>query len=707
MLPPLPSTQQSNILRCIEEELQKKHENPDYHMSHFMVQAVAGSGKTTLMTQCMTILPHDASILYLAFNTSVKDDMNQRVQTLPILKNHVVVQTYNGTGYAIVRQRFPTMMVERWKARQQLQKNLCAPIKNYYRFIQEKVEKLLDYLKTDDITCSLKQMISMCERHELTICIDSMEKPMEDCLQMNVSEVDHVTIEQLIQKTFNDCLNDTRCCDFNDQIQMPLFYQLHGMAKKYDFVFLDEAQDVSSLNLEIALMSVHSKGMIIVVGDDRQSIYGFRSADSDAMNKLRKRLDAKVMPLTISYRCPKSIVRLVQEKCKVDMHYRNDAPEGNIYKMEENEAMNVLKLEDMVLCRRNSPLIGLACKLLKKQMPIQLKDDSLRKRLEKHFISHVRMDSSIELILQHLKIKIDSFLNHNDEYCAGDGTRKRKYIQMSHQHEEETKMERIDSKKIETLVDDRSCIQAIYDCLQEEKFFQISCLRKSCPPPPTDESNSNNKKHKLGSSKVKVVTDNINWRITDYFGEMVGGGGNRSDSLRSSGSSDVVSSRSTIGSSSSSNDVVGSRSTISSSSSSREKTNIKDEFEKDKRERMLIIDKERERYRESDRVKEENKIKLQSIVVTVEEVKNKLNEIFKNNNKDGTQVLSLNTIHNAKGRENARVFVWCHELLGVTKSKQSWAKQEENNLMYVTYTRSKHDLYLVSTSKKKNEDHDK
>jgi DNA helicase-2/ATP-dependent DNA helicase PcrA len=57
-------------------------------------------------------------------------------------------------------------------------------------------------------------------------------------------------------------------------IYLPLAWNL--TAKDYQLVVVDEAQDMTAAQLEIAQRVCN--GRICVVGDDRQAIYGFRGA---------------------------------------------------------------------------------------------------------------------------------------------------------------------------------------------------------------------------------------------------------------------------------------------------------------------------------------------------------------------------------------------------------------------------------------------
>jgi hypothetical protein len=58
--------------------------------------------------------------------------------------------------------------------------------------------------------------------------------------------------------------------------------------------------------------------------------------------------------------------------------------------------------------------------------------------------------------------------------------------------------------------------------------------------------------------------------------------------------------------------------------------------------------------------------------------------------------ICLSTIHRAKGLESDRAFILCRSCMPPKREKREWEMEEENNLIYVAYTRAKHVLGFVS-----------
>src|ERR1700722_1305373 len=102
------------------------------------------------------------------------------------------------------------------------------------------------------------------------------------------------------------CKKDTSRVDFDDMIWIPNVLNLP--LNTYDYVFIDEAQDLNIAQINLALNSCAKGGRIISCGDSNQAIYSFRGADSNAVNNIIERCQSKTFPLSVTYRCAKSIV---------------------------------------------------------------------------------------------------------------------------------------------------------------------------------------------------------------------------------------------------------------------------------------------------------------------------------------------------------------------------------------------------------------
>ena len=77
---------------------------------------------------------------------------------------------------------------------------------------------------------------------------------------------------------------------------------------------------------------------------------------------------------------------------------------------------------------------------------------------------------------------------------------------------------------------------------------------------------------------------------------------------------------------------------------------------------------------------------------TIEEIKERITNIFQ----DDAKGICLSTIHKAKGLESDNVFIICRSTMPPKRAKKDWEKLQEENLIYVAYTRAKHKLGFIS-----------
>jgi DNA helicase-2/ATP-dependent DNA helicase PcrA len=144
--------------------------------------------------------------------------------------------------------------------------------------------------------------------------------------------------------------------DLDDQLY--LTWKLKIPVKQYKWIFVDEAQDTNRVQIELILRSIKQDGHVIVVGDENQAIYSWRGADTKAMFNLKTALNAKEMPLSISYRNPQTHVNLINALFPDIKHEAFDkAIPGKIGTMSDNWMLGQVKDGDLVICRTNAPLI--------------------------------------------------------------------------------------------------------------------------------------------------------------------------------------------------------------------------------------------------------------------------------------------------------------------------------------------------------------
>lgn len=148
-------------------------------------------------------------------------------------------------------------------------------------------------------------------------------------------------------------------------------------------------------------------GRIIIVGDVNQSIYGFRGADITAIPSMTEMLGArknkvKTFPLTVCRRCPKSHIRLAQAIVPDIQHMTvencgTEAPEGEIFQLSDDVAMERMVEGDMGIARTNKVLIPAAYALIKQKKKVIIRGRDIGKGITA-LIKKMRCKTVVELL---------------------------------------------------------------------------------------------------------------------------------------------------------------------------------------------------------------------------------------------------------------------------------------------------------------------
>lgn len=309
-----------------------------------VINALAGSGKTSTIVNAVKLIPSTCNALFIAFNKEIVKELEKK---LAGVKN-VQVKTLHSLGLLMIRRNLGTNIeIDEYKYRTFIKKNI----------------KQLSSADFDKMTTKLMQqytdnVIQLCDlgRYNLAQC----EK---DLLQ--VSARHDIPI---IDDECNAVLNvmkwgreNTTSIDFTDMVWLPYELTLNPIGLQYDYIFIDECQDLNAAQRELFLRCFRRGTRFIAVGDKKQAIYSFAGADAGSFAKLQNLPNTTTLPLPISYRCPKKVVNLANQFVDT-MECREGAPDGEIV---HNVSIKDIHDGDMVLCRTKMPLIKLYMRYLR------------------------------------------------------------------------------------------------------------------------------------------------------------------------------------------------------------------------------------------------------------------------------------------------------------------------------------------------------
>jgi len=126
----------------------------------------------------------------------------------------------------------------------------------------------------------------------------------------------------IVKKYIDYCVNKSYL-DFNDMISrnISLLQNHTDIANKYrgkfQYILVDEFQDVNNLQVELIKLLLTDNTQLFCVGDDWQSIYGFRGSNVNYIVEFEKHFaNAKIIKLNLNYRSTQNIVGASNEVIK-------------------------------------------------------------------------------------------------------------------------------------------------------------------------------------------------------------------------------------------------------------------------------------------------------------------------------------------------------------------------------------------------------
>lgn len=325
-----------------------------------MCVAVAGAGKSTSLAAVAELA--EGRVLALAFNREAKDALIEKLDG-----TGARVKTVHGHGFAALGFTFGwgNVKVEENKYRdlvdhhiaefdaaQTLAGDDCTP---------DEIKAILDegYPRA-----AILKLLELARLGLLNASANTFGADLRAIATHHNIDVDPTLgglVTDVVRIAMKWGANNPRIVDFPDMVWLPVVLRLRPWTA--DLILVDEAQDISKAHRALIGASLGRGGRALFVGDPRQAIYGFAGADADSFQAIIDEFECTTLPLSVCYRCPTSVLDLARELCP-QIEARAGAPEGVVRNSTVDAFIDDARRRDMVLCRLNAPLMGIAFKLI-------------------------------------------------------------------------------------------------------------------------------------------------------------------------------------------------------------------------------------------------------------------------------------------------------------------------------------------------------
>lgn len=324
-----------------EELLNGLNENQKKAVLHMKgaccVIASAGSGKTKVLTSRIANLTLDGiqphNILAVTFTKKAGEEMKERLQKIiGVESNSVTIGTFHSICYHMIQNK------------DKLPKGVTI-IKEWQQ--QKLITEILTELEKNksELNWDIKQCLSFINTQKNNMITYKDKLLIDDNLIWLKPDIEY------LYKQYETKKEKENLIDFSDMLlkcyimlkeneDIRLYYQ-----NKFKYIMVDEFQDTNKIQYEILKLLVSKDENIFVVGDDKQSIYGFNYADVNIMLNFPKNwTNTEIIPLNINYRSTQDIVNLSNKlikynkrQFKIDCKANQDCYKKPIFKCNFDE----------------------------------------------------------------------------------------------------------------------------------------------------------------------------------------------------------------------------------------------------------------------------------------------------------------------------------------------------------------------------------
>lgn len=333
-----------------------------------MVLAGPGSGKTTVITHRIKNLIEKAevrpeNILVVTFTKAAAISMQKRFSTLMNGGKGQLVTfgTFHSVFYKILRKSRRYEATEILSERQKT--NYIREIIGRYGISSNDISELSQNIIND--IGNIKGNMLNAQEYEPSCC------KKEDFIK--VYNAYNLELKKDGKMDFDDILRECYLLLCENHTMLEQWREL------YKYILIDEFQDINRIQMNIIELLASPLNNIFVVGDDDQSIYGFRGARPEIMIEFKDYYpEAELIVLNVNYRSTQSIINVAgrvieNNKTRLDKcahanndkdfqpdirKFRNQVEELKfvVSKIKEYENQGISLSEMVILVRNNSQI---------------------------------------------------------------------------------------------------------------------------------------------------------------------------------------------------------------------------------------------------------------------------------------------------------------------------------------------------------------
>jgi DNA helicase II / ATP-dependent DNA helicase PcrA len=365
---------------------------------NLLINALAGSGKTSTLEMLLDTI--DGPALYLAFNKSIVKEAEERVPST------CKVQTLNSLGHRVWAQAVGTRLAVDTQKTYLILRDLIGQLKD-----KEDADELWDAFSDITHAVSMAKHMGYIPQGKFPHAKPITDRQgLETRLEDELSELSWWAVDNTLVASIKASYSGG--IDFDDQIYMPALFG--GTFPRFPNVLVDEDQDLSPSNIAMLKRLVSAaKSRLGAVGDRWQSIYYFRGAETNGVDKLKAMFNMKELPLSISFRCPSEIVRAVHWRVPHMRWIREGGRHATLQSLDSNEIPD----GSAIICRNNAPLLRVAFGLLSERRSVQIAGTDIGPKVLRLLKKIGNEDDSRATLLA----KIDAWLEHKLSTSRGGG----------------------------------------------------------------------------------------------------------------------------------------------------------------------------------------------------------------------------------------------------------------------------------------------